>query len=199
MKLLSKREVIDAYVRLARPIMVKAIGRQSCIASTRITIEVMDRFGIPAEPAPCKLIAQCEALMLAYVSGFNGEEKRAMSRKAKSFVTRRVNPRDPGWCGHVVAVVEGKLWLDASIDQIHSPELGFEIPHEVLLIPLDPKVPIPDTAIEAVVDVGEHRVKLNYIPSGDYSFVDTPAWEFDAGMELIVDCIVNAIVEDLAP
>ena len=194
---MTRLEVIYAFVRLARPIMVRAIGRQSCIASTRITIEVMARFGIVAEPAPCKLIAQCDALKLVYLSGFSGKEKREMSRKAKSFTTRRHNPHDRGWCGHVVAVIENRIWLDASLDQIHSPEHGFEIPHEMLVVLLDPKIPVPDTALEAVVDVGEHRVKIHYRPSGDFSFCDTPAWEFDAGMELIVDCIVKAIMEDL--
>jgi hypothetical protein len=126
--------------------MLEYFNRRSCIAATRIGIDVLDYFGVKAEPLPLfVLVMNGEALDLL------GE---GMSQAELGVEMRKYGPDEPGgpwsigvgavienspdWAGHVVIAVpnEGAL-LDLAIDQASRPHKGLPIPDEGQLFPID--------------------------------------------------------------
>ncbi|MGV8847092.1 MAG: hypothetical protein ACOH1Y_16780 [Propionicimonas sp.] len=50
------RTVLDALVGCARPVILAEYKSSSCIASTRVGVDVLAYFGVPAKPVPVSLL-----------------------------------------------------------------------------------------------------------------------------------------------
>jgi hypothetical protein len=195
-KAMTPETIINAYQKVARPIMLRYIGdRQTCVASTRITIETMQCLGLDAEPVAVQLVAECPALKYAYISGFSAQERKQMARRNKRPIQNRGTG---GYNGHVIAAVAGRWLVDASIDQIQSVEHGLCLGPTVLVMPLpeDETISLKAMRLEmtGISDEGQ-RLKIQYCSHWDYSFVNSEAWEFCVAMKFVVARIVAAMTE----
>ncbi len=135
-------ELLENFAEIARDEILADFTPDCCIASTRITIEVMRNLGIKARPMPVKAVAINPAL----------------TRKIDEHGWPEVWPEDweaddSLWCvalgygydgpidpekdydGHLVALVAGKYLVDASIDQAERIHHDIELP-DVLIVPL---------------------------------------------------------------
>lgn len=181
--------VLAAYGRVARHVILRYLERQSCIASTRITVEVMRHFQLAAKALPMRLVVECPKLKYAYVSGLTAAQKAHAKKQSVAWSTR-----GGGYDGHVVALVANSWIVDASIDQVESAEHGFTVPPSVLLVP----VPIGinrrrmHIEIQGVTDNG-HELKIRYMSSRDKTFYATPAWELCTDLGSVVDLVISAV------
>lgn len=167
--------VLDAFQQASTGAL-SLLERHSCIACTRIAVECLKRFDIPARPQSVKFVVTIPSLDLAYASGLSDKEMST----AKTF-TKAGNGQ---WRGHVVAIVEERFLIDGSADDAFlSLEAAGKISdyqrHGALVLPLGQKVTGNfDLKIEGSLDNGD-LVYLRYVSTEDHSFLTAPAWETD--------------------
>jgi hypothetical protein len=130
----STARVLRGLVELARPMILELVYENSCILSTRIAIDVLDHFGIDAEPLVVR--ATVSNAVFARLCVEHGElpDGPLMDRWEQehgAWVLGLGVPAPPGtvplprgWPGHLVAVVQRRLLLDLSLDQVNRPERG---------------------------------------------------------------------------
>ena len=187
---LEPAAIVETYKRIARPMMLNfLLNRQTCIASARITQEVMRTFGLHTRVIPVKLAVECQELKYAYVSGFDEAEQEHIKRTAANW-----RNRGQGWQGHLVLRVAHRWLIDPSIDQIESPEHGLTLGPSILVIPISPTFQIQRMHLEAnaITDEG-HKLRIQYFSMWDQAFRSTPAWEMDPITNLIVAEIYRAV------
>lgn len=128
--------ILEAYARVARPRIKERFGVDSCIAATRITIQVAERFGLSA--VPVSVVARAmNAEYMACEARFgrvpkNRREFDEWCEEYGAYVARVGDPDRSDGSGHLVAVVEGHTLVDASIDQIARPAHGLRLPPVLL-------------------------------------------------------------------
>ena len=169
--------VVDAFVAVARPPMVRCWGKACCINATRAALWVMRHYGIPAAPFPCKLAVSNEASNVAKIVGFTEQERIDTTARCRPERVLDRHVPGEGWPGHLALVVKRQLLLDPSFDQAAEPEMGLHIPEEVLALPV-PKSFVRGTKtliVGAELDNGAH-LKIQYWPSKDWSFRREEAW-----------------------
>jgi hypothetical protein len=179
--------VVDAYAEVARPLMLEHMRPESCIAATRITVDVLAVYDVPARPCRVILSLHNRAWMeLAERLGRPPTIDEQVGGPAWSVgVGVPGEPDDPRivqrqvhapWDGHLVALaLSDTVLLDASIDQASRPQHDLEIPPSVLAM----GVPEGFTDGKAQV-VGERRngavVAYSYRAEGP-SWEDAPDWD----------------------
>lgn len=148
-KFMNFEILLSALQSVAREEIIKRFRSESCIASKRIIINVLESFGFRAQPLPVRVVA--------YNRHFNISLKRLRSLPFTDPLARaRVknvgpdaksvcigygsdNPGDTGWDGHLIAWLPNKKWMiDASIAQVSRPERELELPG-VLALQADAK------------------------------------------------------------
>jgi len=139
-------EVVTALVRIARPVLLEQFSRDSCIAATRIGIDVLEYFGVQAIPVPVGLMI------------FNGEATKLISQGLPTPEIRRLmlersadEPGGPwsvlvgadlnrpqGWAGHlVIGVPSIRTVADLSLDQASRPHKQMDLEPTAYVIPDD--------------------------------------------------------------
>lgn len=139
------RDVLAALAKVGRPPMLEYFGRRSCIAATRIGLDVLDYFGVRAEAIPL------------FVVVMNGEAldllEQGLSQQELMVEMQKLGPDEPGgpwsigvgaqiensrdWAGHlVIGVPDERLILDLSFDQASRPHKDLPFPDEGQLFPV---------------------------------------------------------------
>lgn len=164
----------------------------TCVASSRLGLAVLERFGIAGRPQPVLVGAfNAEAWELA-TSGVPIERWPVSAHSvgvAGTGATTRV-PGDLRWDGHLVLIVRRpgrtRLLVDLTADQLGRPERGIVVPGPVLLglpqlwTPKDP----------GLAQLKEGTV-VAYRPNvSDRSWRDAPDWVRPVG-------VLEEAVEDL--
>jgi len=179
----DEEQIVLAYAKIARPIILKHLNRRSCIASSRVTIEVLRTFGVTAQPIPCSMQVVMPDLNLMYFNGCTPEKRAEYQKQAARYETL---PNDPGggWNGHVV-VEAADLLIDPSFDQALDvfatvdPTVASD-PTIMVLPNCGRLLAAGQHSVEAVVlDDRERQLHIRYDPLDDGSFASTPAWELD--------------------
>jgi len=158
--------IIEAYAAVARPIILNFFVPNSCIASSRITVEVLSRFGVSAEAIATKFVVLLPEKKLAYVSGLDPQE-RADANDSMNV--------------HVIVLAGDRWFLDASFDQVRGP-LKITLEPKVFVIPLDgqtieDKYSV-DMDLKCALDDGT-PIEIRYVTHCGDAFKRTPAWETD--------------------
>jgi hypothetical protein len=133
-------------------------GIDHCILFTRIAVDVCRERGVRAKALPVSVeitaAADPEASILL---GFEGQ--------------RPADAPDDVWDGHLVAILDGRLLVDLSIDSIVRPELGVDPEPFVAEVP-------PEFVSGGTVDLPVRGGRARYRAQPkrkDYR--DLPAWE----------------------
>jgi len=172
--------ILAAFSTVARPLILKFFPPNSCIASTRIALECLRRFGFTGEGLSVEFVCEFAERGTAYVGGLRPESEREARRTAKSF-TRLKDPSGEGADMHVVAVVSapGGRWLiDASFDQVGAGR--WPVPPEPLIVPIPANLDRLEIHLDARIELADGvRAKVQYRSRPERDFEGTPAWELD--------------------
>jgi hypothetical protein len=193
--------VISAFARIARPIILRYFNRRSCIASSRIAVEVFRQFGIESSPISVRFVLRAPSLNVAFVSGLTSQQQAEVSTHAERFVALPLGPDigggGRGWNGHVI-LKAGDALVDPSFDQALDALAGNGAPIEsaprVAVFPLN-GLQIPQdfhVRFTAILD-DNTEIVAEYDALHDESFRDAPAWETDH-LEPAIEEIVTAMI-----
>lgn len=129
-----KERILHLLLQHARPLICEEFRADSCIASTRIGLDVLDYFGILAEPlAVCVTIFNPVMVERRNLGDQLPQNKTEMEEWVKKYGAWAVGVGYGGdqgpmkWPGHLVMLVEKTLMLDLSIDQANRPQHNIEL------------------------------------------------------------------------
>jgi len=171
--------VIAVFAATARPVILRYFPRNSCIASSRITIECLKIFGVPSHAVPVTLKVEVRAHKIMFVCGIDEETQARARQSAASYIALQRT----GWNGHLI-VKAGRHVIDPSFDQVldvfASQGIQIETRPAVFVIPVGDARLVKSFAIDfvALTDDGA-KIDGQYFGIEDYSFQQTPAWETD--------------------
>jgi hypothetical protein len=144
----------------------------NCIAAVRITTEVFKALGFEARALPVRFVCVNDEAKLAYVSMPHDDEwEKAMRNHSV------LDERTGGWQGHLVAIVEGRWWIDPTWCAA-AVSMGIASEWEVLEFEFD--VEAEALAAEMVLTLdGGPTLSVKYMPLDDHDYESAPAWELD--------------------
>lgn len=132
---MAPEQVILALAKVARPVLLRYFEPRSCIASTRIGIDVLAYFGIKAVPVPLLVaIFNAEAARMVNEGMSLSDVAEAMWKISKDqpggpwtiALGAEVENGD-GWAGHLmIGIPQYRTLLDLSIDQANRPLKNIE-------------------------------------------------------------------------
>jgi hypothetical protein len=133
-------------------------GIDQCILFTRIAVDVCRERGIRARALPVSVeITATADPETSILLGFKGQ--------------RPTDAPDDFWDGHLVAIIDGRLLLDLSIDSIARPELGVEPEPFVAEV-------LPEFISGGTVDLSIRGGQARYSAQPERKdYRDLPAWE----------------------
>lgn len=136
--------IFDALVEVARPVILSAFNPDSCIASTRLGMDVLAYFGIQTREIPLLLaVFNADAVALLQQGKTMDEVKAETLRYSPedeggpwTMAVGAPTGRAPGWAGHLVIghPATGAV-IDLSADQAARPHKGLELTPYWLRIP----------------------------------------------------------------
>jgi hypothetical protein len=126
--------VLCAFQDVAYTTLHRVMPLASCIGATRITIDVLRRFGVTARACPVTLrVCNFDPVHPETVPA----DKRSMYAIGAGSTLPPMHKRG-GWDGHLVAIVENQWLVDASFKQVDHPEIGIHVEEPILLAPIPP-------------------------------------------------------------
>ena len=177
--------LLSALRRYGRDEILKHFDATSCIASTRVAINVLAHYGIHAEPLPVSmLVFNAEATRLLETGGTPLLQEKVGSYTPEMAggpwsigVGASPNPGPNGWAGHLIVVVpEHHAYLDLSADQASRPHKNIEMsPHYFELDADDPWAAGQEPLLQMT---GDHGLTLLYDRRAPdpYGFRASPNW-----------------------
>lgn len=118
--------VVAAVMKVARPVLLSVFEPRSCIASTRIGIDVLAYFGITALPISLFMVVHNAEAVQLFSDGYTNEEVQAIYNTDGHLPTSVGGPWSigiggeggDGWAGHLmVGLPQYRLLIDLSADQ----------------------------------------------------------------------------------
>ena len=181
------------FGRLARPVMLKVLNRNSCIASSKITVDCLTQFGLTVTAHAVKFLVTAPSLKLVYAAGTTERGRRLTADKTLNCqMVAGLVGRDMLL---LLSVAQRTSYLDASFDQASLPDRGMTIPPCMLILPIPPDAPDTDLEITAVLILDDGlEIKVQYFPTNDDSFMSTDAWN-DEDTIIFAGVIRNLIIE----
>lgn len=116
-----------------RPAMRARFNANSCVAATKVVVEVARAFGYRAKSVEVEVAAYNAKAWQAIVDGHGND----MEDGSKIVAIEPGDREDPGaWPGaHMVALVAGDWFVDLSLDQMSRPD--HDLPLEAMTVRLD--------------------------------------------------------------
>lgn len=126
--------VLQSLLAVARPLILDEFSADSCIASTRIAIDVLDYFGIKADRMPISIAVFNQEAVTELASGttmVNLHNKMAtisVEEPGGPWSVGVGSGAGTGWAGHLVATIpDAGILIDLSIDQGNRPHKGLDL------------------------------------------------------------------------
>ncbi len=129
-------DILQAYAEVARPVIRKHFGKASCIAATRATARVLNRFDLAVQPI--SVVARAYNAAYRACEALHGRSPRSQAElqswqdEEGAHIAQVGNPRRRDGSGHLVAWVGEHTLVDAAIDQLDRPEFGLRLPSVLL-------------------------------------------------------------------
>lgn len=168
--------VVSAFAEVTRPMMLETMSVTSCVAATRIALDVLSAFAIPAKPLPVWLRA---TVALPDLPAGPNAATSSDSYRPRRYVVDAGDPDDPNpGAGHVVVGVPASRWwcgqlIDLSADQVSRPEHGMVVPSPIVAEVPSEFFTEPGCAVSAVNDAG---VQLIYTRVRARAYTKSPNW-----------------------
>jgi hypothetical protein len=177
-------QLLQAYCRIARRIMLRYMTVNSCIAATKVNCLCLRKLGFEANPLPTKMLFTLPRLQILFALGLSAEEL-ATARES-----RQIFP--PGWNGHLVTLVDRTLLVDAALDQA-AVALPITLEPEVYVFPVRNAEAPFHAEYEVHMDDGE-VAKIEYVTTTDTGYETTEAWN-DDNLERIAAVILKELFD----
>ena len=121
-----QNEICELLCDYGRPEILKWFKVDSCVASTKVAIKVLNHFKIRARPQACLF----EVMNPKFVELFDAEGGYPQSREEGQVWQDQGAHSvaiDGTGLGHVVAIVASSMLVDLSLDQAHRPHKGITL------------------------------------------------------------------------
>ena len=171
-------QILAAFAHVARPIVRQSFPASSCIASTRIAIEVAHKFGLRAKPLAAQLWLANARLVTFLEQTPDPTRSEVEGWKRVGAAGLSIGGGKPAryenglWNRHLVAVVERRWLVDASIDQGNEPG-GLALPGVLVARLPEPRVGSPWTRRYWLLD----GTQIDYtFERTESSYRTTPDW-----------------------
>lgn len=190
-------EVVRLLVEMARPMILRRFRPSSCIASTRVAIDVLARFGMPAEPLPVTVYI-CNEIFARHVERVGQPATEEEARRLFEvdgghtiLIGDRPDADTQGYPGHLVCLLRPDLMIDLSIDQATRPQKG------IVLRPF--AVPVTADFVDgrSARVVGQNGCVLRYQRHPHRGFKNSGDWRDASRTAPIVDEIARKIRQRL--
>ena len=180
------RIALEHFARIAPPYL-EPFKRNTCIEQTRILLECLKRVGVPGRPEAVRLVVQCEALKLVFVSGSTAKERERARRKGIDITELDLNGKPIAPCGqdtdqnrvgHVVAVINGRYLADPTLSQASMPDHGLTIEREIVFVGPFTQQLRTNSEVAATFSLNSGQViDVRWALTGRWDFRKTAAWE----------------------
>lgn len=192
---------VKAFAAVARPIIRSEYDVDSCIASTRIAIDVFHHFGLQARPMVARMrvfnpaMGRCFGETGPYdATAFERCDREHGARTASiEYAVGREIPAGC-WAGHLVALVERQLLVDASADQASCPHNSIYLPG-VLIAPVTPK--FRAGLAQLIISSGDGCGILYDPYPSERSYRSAPYWKSSPTSQLVTNAIIAAMRSSL--
>lgn len=181
--------IVTALADTIRPLMFDAgFGKESCVAATRIGIDVLHTFGILASPLPMRFRV-LNADMVTMLAADDADANAAViAAHQRGEITKDtvggpwvldVNAPDvpEGGAGHVViGIRSGNNWLvDLSADQVERRHKQIYINEPIVATPVHPDMfTTPGATMAATLPDG---CRIEYIRVANRRYTSSPNWK----------------------
>lgn len=172
----GETQIIEALATAAPPLLNRRFGNHSCIHATRVAVEVLKEFGMPARPLSVRATIinakYIEATSLIGRPFESTSEAMKWHRETGAF-SYGIGAKEAAgrWPGHLVAIARQSALIDLTIEQANHPK--FDMILQPILTMASGRFLNGDEVLDVAVNgcrvIFEARV-------GDESFKDTPAW-----------------------
>ena len=189
--------IVEAFAAVARPIIRGEYDIDSCIASTSIAVGVLRHFGLQVMPMVARMRAfnpamgQC--LREAGPLDAHAFERWNCDQGARMVSIGYADGRGVSegyWAGHLVALVERQLLVDASADQASRPNDSIYLPG-VLVAPITPMF---RAGLERLLLRTGDKGGVVYEPyPADRSFRAAPHWKGSPTSKFVTNAIIVAM------
>lgn len=131
---------LSAIETIVRPAIRDLYGPHSCIGTVRAGLEVLHRLGVPARPVAVE-VSVFNAAFVARARelgrlprGWEESERWFAEVGAHSIgLTGQNQPPESRWAGHLCLLLDDRLLVDPSIDQVARPQYGIVPPSLIIL------------------------------------------------------------------
>lgn len=155
-------DIYTTLLTFGRARILERFRPDCCIASTRIAIEVLRRFGIRAKPAPCQVyIATLPLFERLQKQSFTGKFQPGEHSVGIGYGVPAGTR--PGFDGHLVAVTDDSL-IDLSLDQASRPHKG------IVLLPQ--RIPFSGFPLSGTIG----QCVVCYTQLNNYDYIQAPDW-----------------------
>lgn len=194
-----QRQILTLLLEHARPAILEEFRADSCIASTRIGLDVLDHFGILAEPLPVSVTIFNPVMVEKYDEGMTlPQSKQEMEEWVRLYGAWAIGLGHGGdqgplkWPGHLVMLVEKELLVDLSIDQVNRPQ------RNIVLHPFATNTFPEFLSGEEGLCAKVNGCMLRYLVlKGNKGYTTSPNWMIRLQRAGIVRNIIRKIEEEL--
>ena len=174
---LSDDQLREFLCTRVRPAVLEHYSPNSCLATTKVALEVLRAAGIPARPWPCSLLVANSAAAPLYLQVMtDGEIAEAVAAGAHAVEVMGHGTTDKGWDGHMVAIAQfsdAPHLLDLSLDQARRSTWSINVGPAAIPLWAD-----TDTAELPIWGwVGDAMVR--WAPLKDTSWRSAPDWRLN--------------------
>lgn len=187
--------IVETLLQDGREEILRAYHLDSCIATTKIIIDVLAHFHYLAQPLSVKVMAFNPAFVQRIESGAEFPKTSEISKQwseedgswSIGIGYGRSGPNK--WPGHLVAVLQNCM-IDASLDQASRPQRNINLGSSVFEIPVE----FIHGKEEFVCEIDGSVVKYTAFPN-DQSYQLSPNWH--SPEQRVIDRIIQIIDEKL--
>jgi hypothetical protein len=156
------RSLVDGWCSISTEYAPNA-----CILATRVGIEVLRYFGVPASAVSTALCV----LNAEYITWQQAGSQEPLPPEAHSIgVDPAAVPTQPRYRGHLVLVTDDNTMIDLTLPQVNRPHKGIELQPLVARVPKDFRT---NTSWFATKNAG---CEVAYQPFDDRTYKEAPDW-----------------------
>lgn len=176
-------DFLNTVVTETRPRVLEHFSPDSCVATTRILIDVLEYFGVPGKPYAVEVaVFNQEARLILESDGLEAVAEAVHARSTEETggpwtLGLGLNIDTEDGAGHVVVGVPGMgVLLDGSIDQVSRPRKNILLEPFAVHIPETGFFSHPDGQCGFTTTVNGHESTLVYTRSPVNRYAKSPNW-----------------------
>lgn len=189
--------ILRALRKYARPKILKCFNADSCIATTKVAVDVLNHFGYHAKPQPVRVLIYNWKLY-SRLNTFDGIFREGEWSVGLGFEGGKTITQGVGaYAGHLVALLErekGDYIIDLSLDQASRPHKDIHLEPSVWYLPKQWRNN-EDSDIKVVLK-GD-KSSLIYYPIHNDDYLKSPNWTELYQTRPIVDNLISIINKKL--